>query len=178
MRAQVYVRRLRLAATADEVYAWHAAPGALQRLTPPWEKVEVVRDGGLRDGAEVVLRLRLGPLSRLWVARLADCVPGRGFRDRQIRGPFAWWEHTHTMEPEPSAAGGGSYLIDRVVYVLPFGVLGRWIAGGWARRKIDRMFEYRHAVTGLDMIHQRLEDQRHGFCLARRHQADPKRAGC
>jgi ligand-binding SRPBCC domain-containing protein len=151
------VRRLRLAATADEVYAWHAAPGALQRLTPPWEKVEVVRDGGLHDGAEVVLRLRLGPFSRLWVARLADCVPGRGFRDRQIRGPFAWWEHTHTMEPAapaaqptseaPETAAGGSYLIDRVAYVLPFGALGRWIAGGWARRKIDRMFEYRHAVT-------------------------------
>jgi hypothetical protein len=39
-------------ATAEAVFAWHEAPGAFERLTPPWERVQVLRhEGGIRDGA-------------------------------------------------------------------------------------------------------------------------------
>jgi ligand-binding SRPBCC domain-containing protein len=141
-RTDLFVRRTRLAAPADAVFAWHAEPGALQRLVPPWEPVDVVSErGGIADGAEVVLRVRAGPLPVLWVAWISDCIPGRQFRDTQVRGPFAFWEHTHRMVPDGPAA---SYLEDRVVYALP---LGRWPGGRFARRKIERMFEYRHRVT-------------------------------
>jgi hypothetical protein len=34
-----------------------------------------------------------------------------------------------------------------VEYALPFGVLGRWIAGGYVRRKLEELFKYRHEVT-------------------------------
>jgi ligand-binding SRPBCC domain-containing protein len=35
---QVFVRRTRLAVSADEAFRWHERPGAIQRLTPPWER--------------------------------------------------------------------------------------------------------------------------------------------
>jgi hypothetical protein len=140
-----FVRRTRIDASAEEVFAWHARPGALQRLTPPWEPVEVVsEEGGLRNGAEVTLRVHAGPVAVRWVARISDCVPGRQFRDTQVRGPFAFWQHTHCMQPDGPAA---CTLEDRIVYALPFGPLGRWIGGRLVRRKLDRLFEYRHLVT-------------------------------
>ena len=145
MKTELFVRRTRIAAPAEAVFAWHAEPGALQRLTPPWEPVEVVSEtGGISDGAEVVLRVRAGPIPLLWVARLSDCVPGRQFRDTQVRGPFAFWQHTHCMQPEGEAA---CVLEDRVVYALPGGSFSRWVAGRLVRRRIERMFEYRHRVT-------------------------------
>lgn len=145
MKAEEFIRRVRIQVPAGEVFAWHAAPGALKLLTPPWDPVEVVAEtGGLTDGSEVTLRIHAGPAAVLWVAQISDCVPGRQFRDTQVRGPFAFWQHTHRMEPDGPAA---CILEDRIVYALPFGRLGRWLGGPFVRRKLARLFEYRHLVT-------------------------------
>ena len=38
-------------APLDEVFAWHARPGAITRLMPPWSPVRVEREAGsVRDG--------------------------------------------------------------------------------------------------------------------------------
>lgn len=145
MKCEEFVRRVRIEASASQVFAWHAAPGALQLLSPPWEAVEVVAEtGGLADGSEVTLRIHAGPVSIRWIARISDCVAGRQFRDTQVRGPFAFWQHTHSMEPEGPEA---CVLEDRIAYALPFGPLGRWLGGWFVRRKLDRLFAYRHLVT-------------------------------
>src|SRR5690606_23343920 len=74
-----------LDAAPSAVWAWHLRPGALERLTPPWDHVRVVaREGGIADGGTVELRIGRGPLARRWVARHRDAVPGRGFVDEQV----------------------------------------------------------------------------------------------
>lgn len=143
-----FVRCTHIAAPAEEVYRWHAEPGALQRLTPPWETVEVVSEtGGIADGTEVTLRVRFGPAAVLWVSRLSDVEPGRGFRDTQVRGPFAFWEHTHRMAPDGSGDGPGCLLEDSIRYALPLGTVGRLAGGAFVRAKLERLFAYRHRVT-------------------------------
>jgi ligand-binding SRPBCC domain-containing protein len=142
----VFVKRSRLPVSAARAFAWHAAPGALEALTPPWgEPVEVVeRTGGIESGARVVLRMGRGPFRIRWVAEHRDYVANRQFRDVQISGPFARWEHTHRFEPDGADA---CWLEDRIEYALPLGRLGEWFGGGFARRKLERLFEYRHAAT-------------------------------
>ena len=55
-------RSTRLPFAAEAVSAWHTRPGAFERLTPPWERVEVIeRGGGPEDAARTVVRVRLGP---------------------------------------------------------------------------------------------------------------------
>jgi len=131
------------------VFRWHARPGALERLTPPWDRLQVVeRTGGIENGARVVLELPLGPTHVRWVAEHFDYVEGRQFRDRQSQGPFARWEHTHRFDPDGPAA---SYLEDRIDYALPFGTAGALVGGGFARRTLERMFAYRHRTTAQDL---------------------------
>ena len=73
MTAEVFVRRTRVQAPVGEVFRWHARPGALERLTAPWEAVELVeRKGGIENGARVVLRMRMGPFRQRWVAEHRD----------------------------------------------------------------------------------------------------------
>jgi len=61
--------RTHIEVPAEAVYAWHARPGALERLTPPWERVVVEeRTGGVEDGARVVLRVNAGPITMRWIA--------------------------------------------------------------------------------------------------------------
>jgi len=151
MPAEKFMRRSRIAAPAGEVYRWHSSPGALERLTPPWDRVSVeARSGALGEGATVTLRLRVGPLRFRWVAEHRDFVEGRRFVDVQVSGPFAKWEHTHVFEPEGTNA---SAIEDRIRYRLPFGPLGWLLAGGGVRRRLDRLFRYRHGVTADDLAH-------------------------
>ena len=90
-----------LDAPPEEVFRWHTRPGALERLTPPWEDVTVVdRTGGMDDGGTVTLRIRKGPVPLTWVARHTAYEPGVLFRDEQVEGPFRTWIHTHRFEAE------------------------------------------------------------------------------
>jgi ligand-binding SRPBCC domain-containing protein len=149
MKTELLVHRSRIKAPAAEVYTWHALPHALERLTPPGEHVEVVeRTGGIERGGRVVLRFGRWPFRLRWVAEHQDFEEGRYFSDVQVSGPFARWKHTHTFEPDgPDAC----ILEDRVEYALPFGSIGRWFAGRFVRRKIEKLFEYRHSVTAREI---------------------------
>lgn len=137
--------RSRIPASAEDVFRWHARPGALASLVPPWERVEVTEEGPIAPGSTTILRVAVGPFRRRWVARITSCTPAREFVDLQVEGPFAFWEHTHRMVPDGADA---CWLEDSVSYTLPGGWLGHVAAGGLVRGKLRRMFEYRHRVTG------------------------------
>jgi ligand-binding SRPBCC domain-containing protein len=144
--AELFVKRTHFPVSAERLFAWHAEPEALERLIPPWERSQVIRrTGTLREvGSRVEIRVRIGPLWQTWISEHTACEEGRMFRDSQIKGPFALWLHTHRFEHDgPSAC----YLEDRVEYALPMGRLGRMIAGRFVRRKLERLFSYRHEVT-------------------------------
>jgi len=143
---ELFLKRTRFPVSAERLFAWHAEPDALERLTPPWEHARVVRrTGTIHDiGSRVEIRVRIGPLWRTWISEHTAYDEGRMFRDIEIKGPFARWEHTHRFEPDgPSAC----YLEDRVEYALPLGALGKLVAGRYVRRKLDRLFAYRHGLT-------------------------------
>lgn len=160
MRTEVFIRRVHIPAPAAEVFQWHAQPGAFERLTPPWEAVEIVeRSGGIENGGRVVLRMGLGPVSQQWIAEHRDYEAGVQFRDVQISGPFAHWEHTHQVEADERA---GCILEDRIEYALPGGRLGQILGGVWTKRKLARLFAYRHEVTYQDVLahyHNRQHNQ-------------------
>lgn len=136
-------------AGARDLFAWHATPGALRCLIPPWERVEVERaPASLADGQTAVLVMRLGPLRLRWVALHRGFVDrgeeGGEFTDVQVSGPFSAWEHRHIVR---SKGPGRSELEDRIEYTLPLGWLGELVAGAHVRRKLVRMFEFRHRAT-------------------------------
>ena len=137
-----------LVATSREAFAWHERPGALQRLLPPWERVEVERSAThIRVGAEVVLRMRLGPLSLRWHARHTGYEPPSAFVDESVSGPFAIWRHRHTFE----ATDLGSILRDTVDWRLPIATLAQPLVGAMVRKRLDAMFAFRHRRTKEDV---------------------------
>ena len=140
-----FVKESRIEATPAEVFAFHESPGALERLTPPWESARVVEGGGsLQPGSRVVIETKVGPVPVRWIAEHTEYEFGRLFADRQLSGPFARWYHRHHFLDD---GRGGTLLRDEVDYDPPLGALGR-IAGGWLiRRKLRKMFDYRHETV-------------------------------
>jgi uncharacterized protein len=152
-RTNVFVAASRMQASAEALFRWHAEPGALERLTPPWERMEMIeRAAGIRDGDRGAMWIYMGPLRLRWTFEHSGYIEGRQFRDVQTSGPFRRWEHTHLFIPEGAEA---CRLEDRIEYELPFGILGKLLGGWLVRRKLTRVFEYRHRVTAEAMRSKR-----------------------
>ncbi|MDA0747323.1 MAG: TIGR01777 family oxidoreductase [bacterium] len=149
MKTQTFVKRVWIQAPAEAVFNWHAQPGAFERLSPPWERVEVEeRSGGIEDGARVELRVPAGPFRMRWALEHCEYEAGRQFCDRQTQGPFRFWKHRHRMVPEGKRE---CYLEDRIEYVLPLGVVGRLFGEAMVEKKLERLFTYRHRITVQDL---------------------------
>jgi uncharacterized protein len=144
--SETFTFRSKMPASAEDVYRFHLEPDALERLTPPWEKVMVVsRTGNIEQpGSTVTLRVTVGPFSQDWVAEHVACEPGRMFRDAMRSGPFRHWEHTHRFVPDTDHS---SWLEDSVEYEFPLGWLGKLFGGAYTHRRLQRMFEWRHKTT-------------------------------
>ena len=110
----------------DDVWAWHARPGAMRRLVPPWQPMKVLAEAqSLADG-RAVLGL---PGGLRWVARHdpAGFDPPHRFVDAlSADGPtswpariIGWWRHTH----EFSEAPGGTRVYDHVDTSVPASAL-------------------------------------------------------
>ncbi len=126
----------------ESLFAWHERPGAIQRLSPPWDPLEVIdRFGGIRDDAWTLLRMRIGPVPYLWQARHRWYEPNRFFQDVQERGPFRYWTHSHRF-----AADGPdqSWLMDQIEYALPGGRVANRLAGRWVNARLRAIFRFRH----------------------------------
>jgi len=154
-----FLYKSRIAASVAEVFDWHARPGALERLIPPWEDVRVIeRRGGLEDGSRTIISLRKGPLRVRWTAQHRDYVEGRQFIDEQVEGPFAFWVHAHRFLPEGEDA---CVIEDEIDYRLPFGALGQWLGGSRVRRDLERSFPFRHRRVADDVArHSVYRDRR------------------
>lgn len=140
-----YVKQTNIAAPPATVFRFHESPEALERLIPPWENMRVAEsDGSLAVGSRVVLRGRVGCLPVKWIAEHREFQPPHVFADEQIVGPFKHWYHRHIFEDDGE---GGTLLRDEVEYAPPLGWLGMTLGGRFIRRKLERMFTFRHETT-------------------------------
>ena len=158
MKYQTFQREIVLPVSSDDAFSWHARPGALQRLLPPWEPVRITQSNpGITDGSRVEFVHRLGPFPIRWVAEHRDYHPRDSFCDIQIRGPFAHWEHLHRFHPLDN---NQTLLTDYVKFQLPGGPIGSLLGTAIVRNKLRRMFDFRHQRTFADLaLHSRYSER-------------------
>lgn len=133
-----------IAAPRNVVFEFFGDPHNLARITPRSLGFEIVDapERRLRAGDRIRYRIRLLGIPLPWVSRISEWREGTSFVDEQERGPYRRWRHEHTL----AASRHGVVMRDRVEYELPFGALGRLVAGWWVRRNLERIFDYRAGV--------------------------------
>lgn len=132
----------------QNLFNYHANPGALNRLVPPWENITIRERGdSLAVGSEVVIRNSLFGVPVTWRARHTQLKSPESFQDIQLSGPFKTWVHDHDFR---SDGRGRSILRDRVQFENKFGFIGK-IGLSIVRAKLGAMFAYRHRTTMEDL---------------------------
>lgn len=140
-------------APRDEVFAWHARPGAFDRLSPPWQPMRVVTEAASLEDGRATLAL---PGGLRWVAehqadsydpprRFVDAIGGAGLASLPARIAVRW-RHTHEFE---DAGDNRTRVIDRVDTPVPGSLL-------------RPMFVYRHRQLADDLAAHRLAAE-HGL---------------
>ena len=159
MKSNIFTKKSKIEAPVEELFRWHARPGAIERLSPPWDPLQVINTtGGIEEGAEVQLRFKMGPVPYYWKARHTLFEENVLFRDEAVSSPFSQWIHTHRFSP---AGDGACYLQDEIDFELPWHPFRHSLSSRLVRRKLERIFQYRHICTSQDIAQQLLVPNRY-----------------
>jgi len=129
-----------------EVFAFFADPWNLERITPAFLRFRILTPPPLevKAGALIDYRLSLFGLPFGWRTVIEAWEPGVRFVDRQLRGPYRRWHHSHLFEDAP----GGTRMTDRVEFELPLGPLGELARVLLVDRQLAAIFDHRRQAIG------------------------------
>lgn len=127
-----------LSAPRDEVFAFFSDAANLEIITPAWLSFQIVTRQPIvmTKGTLIDYRLKLRGIPMRWRTEITRWDQPVQFVDRQIRGPYRLWEHTHQFEETPF----GTLMTDIVHYSVPGGAL---IDRLFVRGDIVKIFNYR-----------------------------------
>jgi ligand-binding SRPBCC domain-containing protein len=131
-------------APLEPVWEFHVTPACLPLVTHPGITITLVDTPDIPClGARFVMKIMRCGISVNWTGEYVQFDPPHGFVDRQLAGPFRFWEHSHGFE----ATTGGTLIRDELTYEPPFGVVGKLVDWVLLRRELRRMFAYRYERT-------------------------------
>lgn len=131
-----------IAAAPSVVYALALDPGLHLRSMARHREtmIEAPAGGVFVEGSTVTWRAwHFGIPFRLRTI-VFDVDPPRGFRDRQLSGPFGAFLHVHEFEEHPA----GTTMRDTVIFHSPFGPIGRLVDRLFLREYMRRLIETRN----------------------------------
>ncbi|MFN8149747.1 MAG: SRPBCC family protein [Solirubrobacterales bacterium] len=146
MRERVLRREQVLDVPVEEAFEFFSRAENLEAITPPLLRFRITSEvpGEIQAGTLIRYRLRLHGVPVSWLTRIEEWDPPHGFVDRQIRGPYALWHHTHTFEPIRGDGGAErTRMTDLVRYGHRFGPLGTIAEHLIVHRDLDRIFDFR-----------------------------------
>jgi ligand-binding SRPBCC domain-containing protein len=136
----------------DIARAWDFFSSAenLSVITPPELGFKIFTDVRGKDIYEgMIIEYKVSPLFGIplhWKTEIAKVDKPHSFMDRQLKGPYQLWEHTHVFIEKEN----GTLVKDTVKYSLPFGLFGQLINAVIVRQKLRHIFSYRKEI--LDQI--------------------------
>ena len=148
------------------VFAFFANPANLPPLMPGWQHARIdeatlvpapQRPAGAPElpgvaagsGTRLLITARAVPglpFRTPWLAEIEDFHWNDHFCDVQLKGPFAYWRHCHSVRAEERDGRRGTVVRDEVHYELPLPKLS-WIAAPVSPLAMKAMFGYRQKTA-------------------------------
>lgn len=130
----------------EKAWAFFSSPKNLSVITPPEMEFKILTK---LNGEEIYEGMKIDytvkPIFGIkvrWQTEICRVDNKKYFTDRQTKGPYKIWEHTHTFEDTDK----GLLMTDVVNYSLYFGFIGKLLERLVVRRKINSIFAYRKNI--------------------------------
>ncbi|MEO8822041.1 MAG: SRPBCC family protein [Ginsengibacter sp.] len=135
-----------LLVTIEKAWEFFSSAENLSVITPPELGFKIFTNAKEKEIYEgMVIEYKVSPLFKIplyWRTEILRVNKPYSFTDRQAKGPYKLWEHTHTFIEK----GNGILMKDSVKYGLPFGVLGRLAHSLIVKKKLAHIFDYRKQI--------------------------------
>jgi ligand-binding SRPBCC domain-containing protein len=130
----------------EKAWAFFSSPKNLSLITPPeldFKILTPLADENIYEGMEIDYTVKPFPgITVRWLTEICNVQKQKYFTDRQKKGPYKIWEHTHTFKEQK----GGLLIQDLVIYKLPFSFIGNMVNSILVKKKIKNIFNYRKKV--------------------------------
>lgn len=134
-------RQVVIPAPVEDVFSFFSDAENLNEITPPWLNFKILTPLPIRMGKDALIdySLELLGLPLTWKTKITVWDPPDRFVDRQIKGPYRVWEHTH----EFAKNDGGTQMTDVVRYAVPGFVLSPIVHFFFVRPRLEKIFSFR-----------------------------------
>ncbi len=130
----------------EEAWKFFSKAENLSKITPPELSFHILtdlKDEPVYSGLKIDYTVKpLLGIPMRWTTEITGVNAPHVFTDRQLKGPYKLWEHTHTFEAVP----GGVKMTDLVRYAMPLGLLGELGHMIVVKKKLDEIFEFRRTT--------------------------------
>ena len=127
-----------------EVFDFFKTPENLEKITPKNLNFVIHTPSpiSMNEGTLIEYRIKLLGIPIYWKTLINAYDPPKYFSDIQLKGPYSKWDHTHIFKE----CKNGTMMIDKIVYSIPFGIIGQIAHSIWVKEELNRIFNYRYDI--------------------------------
>jgi ligand-binding SRPBCC domain-containing protein len=124
-----------------DVFSFFERPENLATITPSWLGFRLLTRSPVLMKKDAVIEhsVRVMGVRVRWKSLIREYEPPFRFVDVQLKGPYAFWHHTHVF----TEVNGGTLISDEIQYAMPLGVIGKIVQRVAVKRQLDDIFAFR-----------------------------------
>ena len=130
----------------ERAWEFFSSPNNLSIITPPelgFKILSKFNGEDIYEGMKIDYSVKpLFGISMGWQTEICEIQIQKHFTDRQLKGPYKVWEHTHSFIEKKN----GVLMTDVINYELPFGIVGKLVEKLLVRRKVKSIFSFRKTI--------------------------------
>lgn len=125
-----------------QVFDFFSKAENLNELTPPELQFKILTPTPIpmHQGALIDYRIQLNGIPFKWKTEICEWNPPYQFADRQLKGPYVLWHHTHSFRELPD---GTTEMTDTVQYLAPGWIFEPIITSLFVKKRVEAIFSYR-----------------------------------
>lgn len=149
-RHQVFTAEQFLPYPRKKVFQFFSQAENLEKITPPLLEFHIQKTSTpqIQQGTLIDYRLKIHQIPVHWQSLIEKWEPPFLFVDKQTKGPYTAWHHTHSFHE----VVGGTLIRDRVRYKLPLGFAGFAAAGWFVEKDIAQIFTHRRKIVSHEQF--------------------------
>lgn len=126
MKTYTKIFEQKIPISLEQAWDFFSSPLNLSKITPKSMNFIITSDFTEKTKmyAGMIITYKVSPLLGIkmdWMTEITHVKEGEYFIDEQRFGPFALWHHEHHFK----AIEGGVLMSDKLIYGVPFGIIGQ-----------------------------------------------------
>ena len=128
----------------EEVFGFFSSPENLSKLTPKRLNFKILTPSPIlmKEGQIIDYTIRIFGFRVRWRTIITEFANNKMFIDQQLKGPYSMWHHTHIFKD----LNGKVEMTDKIIYVMPFGIIGRIVNFMLVQKDLNSIFSFRKDV--------------------------------